>query len=76
MNALWSVLVLLVVAGLASLVPLSELVDNDPGYGSLAGGIAIAVAILLHALTNLMACERQLASSASKEIDKSERTEA
>jgi hypothetical protein len=67
MNALWSVLVLLIMVGLVSLLPLAELVNNDPGFGSLAGGVAVAVAILLHALTNLVVCERNPARSASKQ---------
>lgn len=67
MNTLWAVLVLLTVLGMLVMLPLMELVNNDPGYGSLAGGVVIAVAILLHALTNLMVSERESAGSASKQ---------
>ncbi len=73
MNALWSVLVLLIIVGVIALLPLAELVNNDPGYGSLAGGVAIAVAILLHALVTLRTSEERMRPR--RPTDKSEHTE-
>ncbi len=69
MDGLYIVIVLLVILGLIGMGMLIAEANNDPGYGPVAGGLAIAVAVLLHALVNLRAHEQRIGHDPRKKKD-------
>jgi peptidoglycan/LPS O-acetylase OafA/YrhL len=66
---MYIVLVLLVILGLIVTAVVIVEANNEPGYGPAAGGFAVAIAILLHALVNLRAHEQRIGHDPKKKKD-------